>query len=278
MKTDTIFYALFQSAPGIFFELMGQSPELAQDYDFRSVEVKQTAFRLDGVMLPERLDGTVYFGEVQFQSDEELYHRFFAQLFLYLRQFPETRDWKGLLIYPRRSLQPKSSRLFEELLAGDRVRQVFLDELEAIDHLPLGLGLVKLVVEPEGSAPEKARRLIERARSEEGAGLSSQAIIEFVETIIVYKFTHLSRKEIEAMLGLSELKNTRVYQEAVEEGRQEIQKELVTAILSNRFSNLDRGLLKVIESLVDKPPFEFIPSLFTDSYKVLIEKFGRYPS
>jgi predicted transposase YdaD len=65
MKTDTIFYALFQSAPGIFFELMGRSPDLAQSYDFRSVEVKQTAFRLDGVMLPERLDGTVYFGEVQ---------------------------------------------------------------------------------------------------------------------------------------------------------------------------------------------------------------------
>jgi predicted transposase YdaD len=139
---------------------------------------------------------------------------------------------------------------------------VILDELEAVDHLPLGLGLVELVVEPEGSAPEKARRLIERARTEEGAGLSSQAIIEFVETIIVYKFVHLSRKEIEAMLGLSELKNTRVYQEAVEEGRQESQKELVTAILSNRFSDLDN------------PPSEFIPSLLTDSYEVLIEKFG----
>jgi predicted transposase/invertase (TIGR01784 family) len=186
MKTDTIFYALFQSAPGIFFELMGQSPELAQDYDFRSVEVKQTAFRLDGVMLPERLDDTVYFGEVQFQLDEQLYHRFFSELFLYLNQFPETYDWKGLLIYPRRSFQPKSSRLFEELLAEERVRQVFLNELETIDHLPLSLGLVKLVVEPEQSAPEKARRLIERARTEKDVGLSSQAIIEFVETIIVY--------------------------------------------------------------------------------------------
>jgi predicted transposase/invertase (TIGR01784 family) len=278
MKTDTIFYALFQSAPGIFFELMGQSPQLSQDYDFRSVEVKQTAFRLDGVMLPERLDGTVYFGEVQFQSDEQLYHRFFAELFLYLKQFPETHDWKGLLIYPRRSLQPKSSRLFEELLAGERVRQVFLDELEAADHLPLGLGLVKLVVEPEQSAPEKARQLIERARTEEDVGLSSQAIIEFVETIIVYKFTHLSRKEIEAMLGLSELKNTRVYQEASEEGAQERQREIVATILSNRFGNLDQGLLEVVETLTEKPSSEFMTSLLTDSRDVLIEKFGRHPS
>jgi predicted transposase/invertase (TIGR01784 family) len=257
---------------------MGQSPDLAQDYDFRSVEVKQTAFRMDGVMLPERLDGTVYFGEVQFQSDEELYHRFFAQLFLYLKQFPETFDWKGLLIYPRRSLQPKSSRLFEELLAGERVQQVFLDELEAIDRLPLGLGLAKLVVESEESAPEKARRLIERARTEEDAGLSSQAIIEFVETIIVYKFTYLSRQEIEAMLGLSELKNTRVYQEAVEEGRQENQRELVATILSSRFGNLDQGLLEVVATLADKPSSEFMASLLTDSRDVLIEKFGRCSS
>jgi hypothetical protein len=88
------------------------------------------------------------------------------------------------------------------------------------------------------------------------------------------EFTHLSREEIEVRLGLNELKNTRFYQEAVEEGRQEIQKELVTAILSNRFSHLDRGLLKVVESLADKPPSEFIPSLLTDSYEVLVEKFG----
>jgi hypothetical protein len=158
------------------------------------------------------------------------------------------------------------------------VRQVFLDELEAADRLPLGLGLVKLVVEPEQSAPEKARRLIERARTEEDVGLSSQAIIEFVETIIVYKFTHLSRQEIEAMLGLSELKNTRVYQEASEEGAQERQREIVATILSNRFGDLDRDLLTVVEYLANKPSSAFMASLLADSRDVLIEKFGRHPA
>ena len=37
----------------------------------------------------------------------------------------------------------------------------------------------------------------------------------------MYKFPNLSREEIEAMLGLSELKKTRVYQEARQEGREE---------------------------------------------------------
>ncbi|MGB3419156.1 MAG: Rpn family recombination-promoting nuclease/putative transposase, partial [Dolichospermum sp.] len=46
-------------------------------------------------------------------------------------------------------------------------------------------------------------------------------LINLIETIIVYKLPKKSRKEIEAMLGLSELKQTRVYQEALEEGKAE---------------------------------------------------------
>lgn len=88
------------------------------------------------------------------------------------------------------------------------------------------------------------------------------------------------------MLGRSELKNTRFYQEAMEEGcqegrqegRQENQREFVAMLLSKRFSDLDQGLLKVVESLADKPPSEFIPSLLTDSREVLIEKFSRRSS
>jgi predicted transposase YdaD len=38
---------------------------------------------------------------------------------------------------------------------------------------------------------------------------------------ILSKFANLSRQEIEAMLKLPELKKTKVYQEALEEGRQE---------------------------------------------------------
>ncbi len=45
-------------------------------------------------------------------------------------------------------------------------------------------------------------------------------LIKLVETIIVYKLPQKSREEIEAMFGLSELKQTRVYQEALEEGKQ----------------------------------------------------------
>ncbi|MEO1520077.1 MAG: DUF2887 domain-containing protein [Cyanobacteria bacterium J06633_2] len=40
----------------------------------------------------------------------------------------------------------------------------------------------------------------------------SAIIIKMIETIVIYKFPHLSWQEMEAMFGLSELKQTRVYQ------------------------------------------------------------------
>jgi predicted transposase YdaD len=40
MKTDSIFYKLFQAFPGIFFELIGRNPVEAIAYEFTSVEVK----------------------------------------------------------------------------------------------------------------------------------------------------------------------------------------------------------------------------------------------
>lgn len=46
-------------------------------------------------------------------------------------------------------------------------------------------------------------------------------VIELMQTVLVYKFTHLSREEIETMFGLSDLRETRVYQEGKAEGKAE---------------------------------------------------------
>ena len=51
--------------------------------------------------------------------------------------------------------------------------------------------------------------------------MSDKAYIEMISTIVVYKFTNLSRQEIDAMLG-TKLEETRVYQEAREEERRSI--------------------------------------------------------
>ncbi|MBE9048937.1 DUF2887 domain-containing protein [Nostocales cyanobacterium LEGE 11386] len=63
--------------------------------------------------------------------------------------------------------------------------------------------------------------LIDKAEEELTDTFSQRKVIEFIETIVVYKFPNLSREEIEAMLNLNLLKNTKVYQEAKAEGKEE---------------------------------------------------------
>ena len=84
MKTDSIFYRLFQAFPGTFFELINRQASEANAYEFASVELKQTAFRIDGIFLPvpNLHERPIYFLEVQFQKDPEFYSRFFCEIFL----------------------------------------------------------------------------------------------------------------------------------------------------------------------------------------------------
>ena len=45
--------------------------------------------------------------------------------------------------------------------------------------------------------------------------------MELIETVLLCKFKNLSRREIESMFTLADLKETRVYQEAYEAGKLE---------------------------------------------------------
>lgn len=84
--------------PQLFFEVLGESAEKGEQYKFCSVEVKQTAFRIDGVFQPkpDSLEQTVIFAEIQFQKDEKLYNRMFSEIMMYLDQNPETEDWMAM--------------------------------------------------------------------------------------------------------------------------------------------------------------------------------------
>jgi predicted transposase/invertase (TIGR01784 family) len=108
LKTDTIFYRIMQTAPGILFELLGEPAELARNYEFRAVEIKQLAFRLDGIFLPKpnAENQTVTFVEVQFQDDPRFYQRFFGEIFLFLAQHPETVNWRAVVLFSDRRIEP----------------------------------------------------------------------------------------------------------------------------------------------------------------------------
>ncbi|MCC3408879.1 MAG: Rpn family recombination-promoting nuclease/putative transposase [Microcoleus sp. PH2017_10_PVI_O_A] len=223
MKTDTIFYSLFQEFPSFFFELIDRPPDEAAAYEFTSREIKQLAFRIDGLFLPttEEPEKPFYLAEVQFQPDADLYYRIFGELFLYLRQYKPSNPWRVVVIYPSRRIEHEQMLQFQELLTSQRVQRIYLDELPEAADRSLGVKVVKLVIEPAETAAEQARQSIAMARQQLSDPIVLRDLINLIETIIVYKLPQKSREEIAIMLNLSELRQTRFYQEVKQEGLEE---------------------------------------------------------
>jgi predicted transposase/invertase (TIGR01784 family) len=227
MKTDTIFYQLFQSFPSIFFELIQLPISEANNYRFDSVEVKQLSFRLDGVFLPQNNhpQTPIYFCEVQFQEDEAFYQRFFTEIFLYLSKTDLTNDWRGVIVYPNPQVETNQIQRYRELLNSERVRRIYLNELENIPQTSIGLATVQLITLSKAKAIDSTRKLIQRVREELTPDQKPQELLQLIETILVYKLPLLNRREIETMFSLDELKQTQYFQDVREEGREEGRQE-----------------------------------------------------
>ncbi|NEU74374.1 Rpn family recombination-promoting nuclease/putative transposase [Hassallia byssoidea VB512170] len=221
MKTDSIFYRIFQSLPSTFFELINQPASLADVYQFSSVEVKQLAFRIEGVFLPNTSELPIYFAEVQFQPDKKFYSRLFAEIFNYLDKTELTNNWRGVVLFPNRSVDTGDTERYAELLNSPRVTRIYLDELTAIEASSIGIETVKLIIEPESTAIAKAVEIVNNTRQQIIDAAQQREIIQLIETILIYKLPRLSREEMEKMFGLNELKQTRFYQEVFAEGKEE---------------------------------------------------------
>jgi len=240
MRTDTIFYQLFLTFHSLLFELLGQPIENADRYKFTSVEVKEKAFRFDGIFMPDTVSKPIYFVEVQFQPKPEFYWEFITEINIYLNQYKPPQDWQAVAIFAKRSLEPEILTYYQqELIASDRIVRIYLDELPTGS---ISIGLIQLIISQESQAPKLVQQLMQRTSTEIADATAKQDVIELLESILVSKFSKLSRQEIEAMFLLSDIKQTRVYQEASQEGwqkgRQEGEKALLIRQLSRRFGQL----------------------------------------
>ena len=188
--------------------------------------------------MPPNSSGIVYFCEVQFQSDELLYERMLSEISIYTyRNRERFANWQAVVIYPTRDTEQSRLEMIWELLESRRIRRVYLDELGEVEDLPTGLGLMVLTTLEGEKAKSEARRLIQRAEG-------SQDIIELVSTIIVYKFSNLTRDEVDVMLGIT-IQQTRVYQDAKADG----EKIVVLKQLDRKLGNITTEIRSRVNSL-----------------------------
>ena len=141
MKTDSLFYRLFQEQPGLVFELAGWPLPEGAAYTLRAEEVKQTSFRLDGVLVPppEAPALPVVFVEAQFQGDPDFYPRCFTELFLFLYRQRWPGPWRLVVIFPSRAMDGDPPVAYQPLLASAWVRQVYLEGPGGADGPDAGL-------------------------------------------------------------------------------------------------------------------------------------------
>ncbi len=245
MRTDTIFYQLFQTFNTLLFELIGEPIENASKYKFQSVEVKEKAFRFDGIFCP--IDNSqfelkpIYFVEVQCQVKPDFYWDLMSEIGMYLRQYKPQNDWKAIAIFSKRIYDPNMLIHYAEFFESGRIISIYLDELgDVLSTNPesLALGIVRLVIEKPKNTVTLAKKLVVTAKEQ-------PEILKLVETILIGKFPKLTRSEIEAMFTMNDLKQTRVYQE----GRHEGEISLVLRQLNRRFGKLNDRFTNLIENL-----------------------------
>ncbi|QYX30160.1 Rpn family recombination-promoting nuclease/putative transposase [Sphaerospermopsis torques-reginae] len=222
MKTDSIFYQIFQTLPTVLFELLGESPDKASGYKFDSVEIKELSFRFDGLFLPPAdEDKLIYFVEVQFQQRDNFYWDLFGEIFLYLKLYRPQQNWCAVAIFPNRSTDTAEPIQYQELFHIGRISRIYLDELGEKTGDSVGLGMLELIVAQQPQIKEKVVQLKEQVRVSLAEPMIQEKVLELVDKILVYKFPYLSSQELEAMFGLDELKQTRYFQDVKEEGKAE---------------------------------------------------------
>ena len=112
--------------------------------------------------------------------------------------------WLAVVIYPQRSLDPNDRLPYKLLLNSSQVQRIYLDELDTGEN-SLQVAIVKLIIEREETAVDKSRELILQARQQLADETTTKQIVELIETILLYKFTRLSREELAEMLSIDKI-------------------------------------------------------------------------
>lgn len=219
MKTDKLFYRIFLNQPGLLAELLPGIPPDCQ-FDYSAPVIKEQEFRHDGILTPVENDPNlpIVFLEAQMQPDTDFYGRYFAEIYLYLKQYKIIRPWRGLLILKSRRHDLGSEIPYQYQL-DNQVQRLYLQDLLHQNPLSPNLALLQLIILPKTKTVQAAQNLLESSKSQ--AEFSQK--LDLVEAILVNKFPNLSLEEILKMLDLktADITQTRFYQDVFQLGRQE---------------------------------------------------------
>ena len=128
------------------------------------------------------------------------------------------RDWVAVVIYPSRSFEQKKLQPYRMLLKSDQLVRIYLDELPPAPREQIEMGVLELITASPERAVVKAKQMVQDLRASEKPEHLRQMMIQFIETVVLYQFPHWTREKVEKMVQVTDIRLTRVYKDAVEEG------------------------------------------------------------
>lgn len=261
MITDPLFYRLFETSPQTFFLLLGlpaeSAGEMASRYQFEAIEFKQTSQRTDGVFQPKEPDLPLYFVEVQFYREPRVFAGILAKSFTYLKQHDPGQEFVSVVVFAGRGLEPAQVKPYKPYLDAGILRCFYLDEMEEPANAPVSISVLYLIRQAESEAAARARDLIVRVKTEIADEGLRHDLIELISTVILYKLPELSRKEIEAMLQVHDIRESRVFKEALEEGMEKGEKKGMEKGMEKGIEiGMEEGIEKGMERGIEKGRME----------------------
>ena len=247
MKRDPLFFRLFKELPGCFFQLVGRSQREAQRYTLEAIEYKATSVRLDGFFRPlEPGDDPAYLWEAQFYPSENVYANLFSKVGRFLEHGDAGQDWVAVVIYPNRELEQENLHPYRCLLESDQLVRIYMDELPPAPPDRFEMGILELIAADPETALKKAQTMLPRVRVSKQPKQFQQALVQLIETVIVHQFPSWTREEIEKMLRVTDVRETRVFQEGREEGIEEGTAKTIESV-ARRLLKMGRPVAEIVQ-------------------------------
>ncbi len=273
MKTDPLFYELFQTAPQIYFELL-QIPQPCP-YRFESITVKATEKRIDGVLEPTEPDQAIHFLEVQAAPDKEIYWRVTREVATYFEQRPKLRgrEWQAVVIWlgkPEPKEDEEADADFGTVLLYDRKNKQRLYSVDIIDLLgklpedSLALNVLRpLIVDNEQEVRQNITTWVQQIHQADLSPEVEQRLLMVMSQFIEEKFRILNYKELCEMLNLTPFDQTDTFIETHQRKLQEDRTQLLIKHMSRKY-HFARSTLMKLDARLRKLTLKDLEDLFME--------------
>ena len=248
MKTDSLFYELFQFDPQTLLRLVHLKVE--GQYTFESITIKTTEKRLDGFFKNVDGKGPNIFLEVQGYLDLKIYWRLFREICTYYEQKEDTVPAVAIVLFLDQKYDPGIPPLFSCIPPHQLIRVNLIDSLKTVEDKPGALTILKpLIVLSKKELVEAVPKWTADIQSLKLPKDKTKILIELLEYAVIQRFPKLTLKEVQAMLQLTPLEQTVAGQELIQIGLERglergMERGMERGIEKGRTQGLERGMEK----------------------------------